>query len=168
LFDFILDFLTRRKRVRKQALSPQVSQKKEAAAHLSSELAELQRSLTDGNVHAKAKEFYHLAKKAFKLSLGIEREVTFQEIAEEIELRRHYPDDMRKHALEFLEDIGMMEYGYEDFKELMAAKRHEKEKALRVYIEELEKQNTHIKKETKRRYRTLWQRPFPARTRSSS
>jgi hypothetical protein len=163
LLDFLLEFIKRHRRPRKPiAAAPSSSPRKEMAAHLSSELAEIQRSITDGNAHAKAKEFYSLAKKAFKLSLGLEREVTFQEIAEEIDAKRHYPEDVRKHVGEFLEDIGMMEYGYEDFKDLIAAKRHDKERQLRVYIDDLEKEHTHITRETKKKISSIVSETLPS------
>ena len=53
----------------------------------------------------------------------------------------------------FLDELAMMEYGYEEFRKIAEEKRHEQEKLLKQYISELESEGDKIKGNTKKKER---------------
>ena len=153
----------RRKKKRPPAHSTEESRakRKESYAHYSGELRSLRGSITDHNVKFKAKELYLLVKSAFRDSLSLKYEATFQEIEAEINARHHFPDTMREEISQFLEELAVMEYGYEEFRQIVTDEKNKQEKALREYISDLEKEGEHIRKTTKRKINEIVSEKVP-------
>jgi len=165
MFDMIFDFVRGKKRAPPQINSAEherASRRRELAAKFGSELAELRETITDKNVKPKAHEFYALVKEAFKESLSLKYEATFQEIQEEINNHRHYSGTFRDEVDGFLDDVAMMEYGYDEFKKIVEDKRHLQEKQLHVYIAEMEKEGDHLHAQTKKKITQIVSENLPA------
>ncbi|MFA6214277.1 MAG: hypothetical protein WC717_03290 [Candidatus Micrarchaeia archaeon] len=147
----ILNFFVRKKPPARAVSEHRPSGRHESILKFSSQLSELRDTVTDKNVHIKAKEFYALVKMAFREALGIKYEVTFQEIMEEILSKKHFSPTLREEVNAFLDELAMMEYGYEEFRKIAEEKRHEQEKMLKQYISELESEGDRIKGNTKKK-----------------
>ncbi|GEM_PF-3072491 len=155
MLDIILDMVKGTKRHKKKEASPVQSKKRDQVHKISAKLSSLSETITDKNVRQKAREFYALVKGAFRDSLEIKYEVTFQEIQEIISDKKHFSASIRAEVNAFLEDLAMMEYGYVEFKDLLEKKRHEQEKLLHKYIAEMEHEGDHIKSKTKKKITRL-------------
>jgi hypothetical protein len=152
MFDMLLNMLKRRKKHSVSAPADAERHKRhESYAKFVSELKSLKNTVNDSNVRQKSKEFYALVKEAFREAFGLEYQATFQEIQAEVDKRRHFSESMREEVDQFLEEMAFMEYGYEEFKEILGEKRHEQEMVLKKYIDDLEKEGDHIKDATKKK-----------------
>jgi hypothetical protein len=161
MLEMFLEFLKKRVHPHKKIDSAHTEHRREALQKFNVQLNDLKETMTDKNVKIKAHEFYTLVKTIFKESLALKYEATFQEITEEIEKNKHYNANLRQEIVDFLTDVGMMEYGYEEFRELVDSKKHEKEKMLKEYIDELEREGSHVKKETKRKIANVVSESIP-------
>ena len=152
MFKGIFNFFIRRKPPAKQQASEHhAATKHETVQRAISQLNELRDTVTDKNIHLKAKEFYSLVKATFREALSIKYEVTFQEIMEEIMNKKHFSPTLRDEVNAFLDELAMMEYGYEEFQKIAEEKRHAQEKMLHQYIAEMESEGEHIKGATKKK-----------------
>ncbi|MFA5929267.1 MAG: hypothetical protein WC861_00115 [Candidatus Micrarchaeia archaeon] len=147
----VFNFFLRKKPAPKPVSEHHAGLKRESVQKFSAQLQELRDTVTDKNVHLKAKEFYSLVKAAFREALGIKYEVTFQEIMEEIASKKHFPPSLRDEVNAFLDELAMMEYGCEEFRKIAEEKRHAQEKMLHQYIAEMESEGDHIKGATKKK-----------------
>jgi hypothetical protein len=125
--------------------------RREAIHRINARLQELHSSINDHNTREKCSEFYELVKSSLREILSIKYEATFQEISEELEKRKRYSAAVHEELDSFLEDIGLMEYGYAQFKELLDEKRHDQEKHLMEYIHDLEREGEKVEKKTKKK-----------------
>lgn len=161
MFEMLLEFIKKRVRPHKKTDELHKQRRKEAVQKFNAQLNDLKETLTDKNIKFKAREFYTLIKTVFKESLALKYEATFQEISEEIEKNRHYSSNLRQEVTDFLSDVAMMEYGYEEFRELVEEKKHEKEQLLKEYVLELEKEGEHVRKETKKKIARIVSESIP-------
>jgi len=153
LFDFLINAVLRRKHGKHVSAKEEASRQRMKAAcqRYNAQLAVLRESITDKNARHKSAEFYSVIRDAFRESLSLKYEATIQEIAEEIEQEKHYSPRLREEVTHFLNEVVIMEYGYEEFRQLADEKKHEKERLLREYISEMENEGEHVKKDTKRK-----------------
>lgn len=162
MFDMLVNMFRRRKKhSATNASGEQKGRKHEHYTHFSGELRNLRNSINESNVREKSREFYSLVKSAFREALDLKYEATFQEIQHEINAKRHYTESVRNELDSFLEELAFMEYGYEEFKELLSQKRHEQESKLKAYITELEKEGSHIKRDTKKKINDIVSESVP-------
>lgn len=139
------------KKPKKHHFPEKHSNRKENIQKFSMKIEEIRDTLTESNVQSKAKEFYALVKSALKESLDIKYEATFQEILKEINEKQHFSATLREDIKAFLDELILMEYGREEFRKLVEEKRHQQEKMLKQYINELESEGEHIKSKTKKK-----------------
>jgi len=147
----MFNFFLRKTPASKPVSERHVNLRHESVQKFNSQLLELRDTVTDKNIHLKAKEFYSLVKAAFREALGIKYEVTFQEIMEEIMNKKHFSPTLRDEVNSFLDELALMEYGYEEFQKIAEEKRHSQEKMLHQYISEMESEGDHIKGSTKKK-----------------
>jgi len=151
VFGVLFDLVRRGGRSPNPAVGAADKLRKEAALKYIAQIAQLRDAVTDKNVHEKAAEFYSLVKAAFKESLSLTYAATFQEIGGEVEKNQQYSSRLRDEVTSFLSDVAMMEYGYEEFRQIVEEKKHEKEQRLREYIAEMERDGDHLRKDTKQK-----------------
>ena len=157
----VFNFFLRKKPAAKPVSEHHAAIKRESVQKFNAQLKELRDTVTDKNIHVKAKDFYAMVKAAFRESIGIKYEVTFQEIMEEIVAKKHFSPTLRDEVNAFLDELAMMEYGYEEFQKIAEEKRHAQEVMLRQYITEMESEGDQIKGSTKKKISSIVSESVP-------